>query len=173
METKVIEALNEQINFELYSAFLYLSLSLVMEENYYKGYAAWLAQHYEEELDHAKTFINYMHKRGVKPTLHQIDMAEVNQTEPLQVAKAVLEHEQKVSQRIYNIHDLAKQANDYATEIFMHEFIAEQTEEEDVTREIVDRFTLAGDNVSAKMGVDRELGCKTKALRSPLPKMQK
>ena len=103
-----------------------------------------------------------MHKRGVKPTLHQIEIADAKQTEPLQVAKAVLEHEQKVSQRIYKIHDLAKQADDYATEIFMHQFIAEQTEEEDITREIVDQFTLAHDNISARMIIDRELGCKEK-----------
>lgn len=160
MDQKIIEALNEQINFELYSAYLYLGLSLSMEEHNYKGYAVWLSEHHEEEISHAKEFIDYMHKRGVKPSLHQIDMADANQTEPLEVAKAVLEHEQKVSQRIYRIHDLAKQANDYATEIFMHQFIAEQTEEEDVTREIVDQFTLAGDNISARMIIDRELGAR-------------
>lgn len=162
MDKKIIEALNEQINFELYSAYLYLGLSLVMEEQNYKGYAAWLSDHHEEELSHAKAFIDFMHKRGVKPTLHQIEIADAKQTKPLQVAKAVLEHEQKVSQRIYKIHDLAKQANDYATEIFMHQFIAEQTEEEDITREIVDQFTLAHDNISARMIIDRELGCKEK-----------
>lgn len=153
-----MEALNEQINFELYSGYLYLGLSLAMEDKNYKGYSKWLAEHYEEELSHAKDFIDFMHKRGVKPTLHQIEMADANYTEPLEVAKAVLEHEQKVSQRIYKIHDLAKQADDYATEIFMHQFIAEQTEEEDLTREIVDQFTLAGDNISARMIIDRELG---------------
>lgn len=158
MEPKVMEALNEQINFELYSGYLYLGLSLAMEDKNYKGYSKWLAEHYEEELSHAKDFIDFMHKRGVKPTLHQIEMADANYTEPLEVAKAVLEHEQKVSQRIYKIHDLAKQADDYATEIFMHQFIAEQTEEEDLTREIVDQFTLAGDNISARMIIDRELG---------------
>lgn len=158
MEPKVMEALNEQINFELYSGYLYLGLSLAMEDKNYKGYSKWLAEHYEEELSHAKDFIDFMHKRGVKPTLHQIEMADANYTEPLEVAKAVLEHEQKVSQRIYKIHDLAKQADDYATEIFMHQFIAEQTEEEDTTREIVDQFTLAGDNISARMIIDRELG---------------
>ena len=158
MEPKVMEALNEQINFELYSGYLYLGLSLAMEDKNYKGYSKWLAEHYEEELSHAKDFIDFMHKRGVKPTLHQIEMADANYAEPLEVAKAVLEHEQKVSQRIYKIHDLAKQADDYATEIFMHQFIAEQTEEEDLTREIVDQFTLAGDNISARMIIDRELG---------------
>ena len=162
MDKRIIEALNEQINFELYSAYLYLGLSLAMEEQNYKGYAAWLSDHHEEELSHAKAFIDFMHKRGVKPTLHQIEIADAKQTEPLQVAKAVLEHEQKVSQRIYKIHDLAKQADDYATEIFMHQFIAEQTEEEDITREIVDQFTLAHDSISARMTIDRELGCKEK-----------
>lgn len=158
MDQKILEALNDQINFELYSAYLYLGLSLAMEDKNYKGYSLWLAKHHEEELAHAKAFIDFMHKRGVKPTLHDIEMAEVNQCEPLEVAQAVLEHEQKVSQKIYEIHDLAKQADDYATEIFMHQFIAEQTEEEDITREIVDQFTLARDNISAKMMIDRELG---------------
>lgn len=160
MDKKVVEALNEQINFELYSAYLYLGLSLAMEEQNYKGYSAWLSEHHEEEIAHAKDFISYMHKRGVKPTLHNIEMAEANQTDPLDVAKAVLEHEQKVSQRIYKIHDLAKQADDYATEIFMHQYIVEQTEEENLTREIVDQFTLACDNISARMIIDRELGSK-------------
>ena len=158
MNQNIIDALNEQINFELYSAYLYLGLSLAMEDNNYKGYSKWLSKHHEEELAHAKDFIDYMHKRGVKPTLHQIEMAEVSQSEPLEVAEVVLEHEQKVSKRIYKIHDLAKQADDYATEIFMHHYIAEQTEEENLTREIVDQFTLAGDNISAKMIIDRSLG---------------
>ena len=159
MDKKVLTALNEQINFELYSGYLYLSLSLAMEEKNYKGYAKWLATHYQEELDHAKAFIDYMHKRGVRPTLHNIEMTEVTVKEPLEVAKLVLEHEQKVSQRIYNIHDVAKQAHDYSTEIFMHQFIEEQTEEEDITREIVDQFTLAGKEIAARMVIDRELGC--------------
>lgn len=157
-DPKVIEALNDQLNFELYSGYLYLGLSLAMEDCNYKGYSAWLAAYHEEELDHAKQFISYMHKRGVKPTLRTIEMAEVHEKEPIEVAQAVLSHEQKVSERIYRIYDLAKQADDYATEIFMHQFIAEQTEEEDITREIVDQFTLAGDNISAKMIIDRELG---------------
>lgn len=155
-----MDALNEQINFELYSAYLYLGLSLAMEDMNYKGYSVWLVDHHDEELSHAKAFIDFMHKRGVKPTLHNIEMVEVSQTKPLEVAKVVLEHEQKVSQRIYKIHDVAKQADDYATEIFMHQFIEEQTEEEDVTREIVDQFTLAGENISAQMIIDRELGGK-------------
>ena len=59
--------------------------------------------------------------------------------------------------RIYKIHDISKKADDYATEIFMHQFISEQIEEEDITKEIFDSFTLAGDSVAAKLAVDRSL----------------
>lgn len=157
MEQSVIDAMNDQINFEFHSAFIYLNLSLVMEDKNYKGYSEWLARHYQEEIDHAKQFIDFLHMRGVKPTLKNIEMAEVNVTEPLDVAKLVLEHERKVSASIYKIHDVAKKAYDYATEIFMHEFIKEQIDEEHVTREIVDKFTLAGDSLAARVTIDREL----------------
>lgn len=160
MEKKVIEALNEQINFELYSAYIYLNLSLLLEEKNYKGYSAFLAKHYEEELDHAKQFIDYMHKRGVKPTLKDIHMEEFSDMEPVEVAKIVLEHEMQVTKRIFDIHDVSKNEDDYATEIFMHQFIEEQIEEEDLAREIVDNFTLACDNLAARMIVDKELSSK-------------
>lgn len=160
MEKKVIEALNEQINFELYSAYIYLNLSLLMEEKNYKGYSAFLAKHYEEELEHAKQFIDYMHKRGVKPTLKDIRMEEFSDMEPVEVAKIVLEHEMQVTKRIFDIHDVSKNEDDYATEIFMHQFIEEQIEEEDLAREIVDNFTLACDNLAARMIVDKELSSK-------------
>lgn len=161
MDQKVIDALNEQINLEHYSGYLYLGLSFAMEESNYKGYAKWLARHHKEELEHAKEFIDFMHMRGVKPTLKSIEIAEVDAKEPLEVAKLVLEHEKKVTQSIYNIHDVAKQANDYATEVFMHKFIEEQTEEEALALDVIDQFTLAGDDIAARIIIDREL-CKQK-----------
>ena len=80
--------------------------------------------------------------------------------EPLEVAKIILEHEKKVTERIYKIHDVAKKNNDYASEIFMHQFINEQIEEEELALDIVDSFTLANDNIAAKITIDRELGNK-------------
>ena len=68
--------------------------------------------------------------------------------------------EKKVTERIYKIHDVAKKSDDYATEIFMHQFINEQIEEEELALDIVDNFTLAGDNIAAKITIDRELGSK-------------
>lgn len=157
MNEKVVETLSEHINFELYSGYIYLELALIMEKQNYKGYSTWLMRHYEEELAHAKDFIEFMFKRGATPMLKDIKMEKFSVKEPIEVAKIALEHEQKVTKLIYKIHDIAKKTDDYATEIFMHKYINEQIEEENMTREIVDSFTLAGENIAAKMSVDRDL----------------
>ncbi len=160
MKKEVLNALNEQINFELYSGYIYLNLSIAMERENYKGYAKWLANHYKEELAHADQFIEFIQKRDAKPELMTIEMKNFDVKEPLEVAKIILDHENKVTERIYKIHDVAKKSDDYATEIFMHQFINEQIEEEELALDIVDNFTLAGDNIAAKITIDRELGSK-------------
>lgn len=156
MDKQVMVEMNEQINFELYSGYIYLELGLIMEKQNYKGFSSWLMEHYKEELEHASDFIDFMIKRGVTPTLHDIKMEKFDVTEPVDVAKIIYEHEQKVTKRVFDLHDVAKKANDYATEIFMHSYICEQIEEEDTTQDILDSFTLAGDNVAAKLIIDRE-----------------
>lgn len=160
MKKEVLNALNEQINFELYSGYIYLNLSIAMERENYKGYAKWLANHYKEELAHADQFIEFIQKRDAKPELMPIEMKNFDVKEPLEVAKIILDHEKKVTERIYKIHDVAKKSDDYATEIFMHQFINEQIEEEELALDIVDNFTLAKDNIAAKIIIDRELGSK-------------
>lgn len=156
MDKNVIEAMNEQINLEMYSGYLYLNLSIQMERLNYKGYSQWLADHYFEELSHAQDFIKYLQKRNVSASLLDIKVHNVSYKEPLDVAKAVLEHEKKVTQSIYKLHDLAKKYSDYATEIFLHGYISEQIEEEDIALGIIDKFTFAGDSTAAKYAVDRE-----------------
>lgn len=156
MKKEVIKAMNDQINLEMYSGYLYLSLSIQMEKVNYKGYSEWLLKHYEEELSHAKDFIKFLQKRNVSADLYDIKAEKVNYEDPLEVAKVVLEHEKKVTQSIYNLHDIAKKHDDYATEIFMHEYISEQIEEEDLAQTIIDKFTFAGDSTAAKYSVDRE-----------------
>lgn len=160
MNQEVLDALNEQINFELYSGYIYLNLSILMERENYKGYAMWLSNHYKEELQHAEQFIEFIQKRDATPKLMDIEMKAFDVKEPLEVAKIILEHEKKVTERIYKIHDVAKKNNDYASEIFMHQFINEQIEEEELALDIVDSFTLANDNIAAKITIDRELGNK-------------
>lgn len=158
MKKEMYSALNEHINFEIESAYIYLQLSLIMEDKNYKGYAAWLRDHFHEELKHGDAFIKFMQERGQKPVLNDIKCHDYDITEPLQVAQLVYEHEQKVSQRIYKLTDTSRETGEYAVEIFLHSFVKEQTEEEDITRDILEKFTMAGNDMAAKLFLDRELG---------------
>lgn len=89
MKQEVLDALNEQINYELYSAYIYLNLSIAMERENYKGYAKWLANHYKEELEHADQFIEFIQKRDARPVLKTIEMKDLEVKEPLEVAKII------------------------------------------------------------------------------------
>lgn len=153
----VLTALREQINKEFASAYLYLSMSLKMESANYKGFSNWLFKQYQEELEHAHTFIRYIQKRGAEVRLNDIQAAEIATDVPLAVAEAVLAHEQMISRSINNLTELSRKENDYATEIFLHDFINEQIEEEDTAQDIVSKFTFAGDSAAARYSVDQEL----------------
>lgn len=157
MNQELIQAMNDQINLEMYSGYLYLTLSIQMEKMNYKGYSKWLESHYEEEFSHAKDFIHFMQKRNISATLENIKAEQCDVTEPIEIAKLVLDHEKKVTAQINALHDIAKSNNDYATEIFMHQYIQEQIEEEYIAQDIIDKFNFAGDSIAAKYSVDREL----------------
>lgn len=158
MDKNVLDAMNEHINYEFYSGYIYLELAIQMERKNYKGFARWLEKHYEEELEHAKDFILFMIKRGQSPKLLDIKMEDFDSiSTPLEVAKKIYEHEKTVTKSIYSLHDMAKKADDYATEIFMHKYIEEQIEEEDLTQNIVDMFTLAEDDIAARVQMDKTL----------------
>ncbi len=157
---KLVKALNEHINLEMYSGYLYLSMSIQANRQNYKGYASWLFKQYQEELEHSHDFMHFMQQRDMDIVLKPIAVEPVTETDPLNIAKAVLEHERNVTKSIYKLHDLAKQESDYATEIFMHKYINEQIEEEDTAQDIIDKFTFVGDSTSAKYSIDRELGAR-------------
>lgn len=159
MDKKVIKEMNQHINLEFYSGYLYMALSIQMEKMNYKGYSKWLKDHFHEEICHAQDFIEFMQKRDVSAELLDIKSESFDLTDPLEVAKLVLEHERKVTASIYKLHDIVKEYKDYATEIFLHKYIDEQIEEEDLAQTIIDKFTFAGDSTSAKYAVDREFLC--------------
>ena len=138
---KLVKALNEHINLEMYSGYLYLAMSIKTHEENYKGYSSWLFKQYQEEFEHSHDFIHFMQQRDMSVELKPV------QVEPINVTKS-----------IYKLHDLAKQENDYATEIFMHKYINEQIQEEDTAQDIIDKFTFAGESTSAKYSIDKELG---------------
>lgn len=156
MDKIVLQEMNKHTNLEFYSGYLYMALSIQMEKMNYKGYSKWLKDHFFEEINHAQDFIEFLQKRDQSAELLDIEAEKFDLTEPLDVAKLVLEHEKKITENIYKLHDITKEYKDYATEIFLHKYIDEQIEEEDLAQTIIDKFTFAGTSTAAKYAVDRE-----------------
>lgn len=158
MNTKVAAALNEQVIFEFNAASTYLALSLAMADANYNGFASWLRTQYQEELTHALKIVDYLQDNDEKVTLGDVKFPASNLTAPLEVAKAVLAHEQMISGRIHDLYALALEEKDYATVSFLNWFVEEQVEEEANARDLVNQFTFAGDNPSGLLFLDSKLG---------------
>ena len=160
MNKKVYKVFNEQVQAELYSAYMYLAMSLHLEDENFKGMAHWMRLQYEEEREHAFRLMKFMQERGVKPELLQIDMPPAGYGTPLEVFTKALEHEQYVTSRIHSMYEVAVKEKDYAAMTHLHWFIDEQVEEEDQTREIVDKLTMVGDNMNGLFVIDSQLGAR-------------
>lgn len=157
LSKNVLDAMNKQIEMELESAYLYLAMSIRMDEENFKGFAQWLKAQYHEELKHAEEFMGFIQSRGFQPTLQDIKVAKYDKTEPLDAARDAYEHECLVSASIDKIYYLAKEEKDAASEAFLRHFVEEQVEEEESAQELVDKFIFAGDSPSAKYMVDCNL----------------
>lgn len=168
LNNKVQDAINAQINAELWSAYLYLSMSQHFEAEGMPGVANWFKIQFQEEQDHATIFMNYVNQRGGRVELKAIDAVPTSWASPLDAFKATLEHEQKVTSLINAIYTLAEEEKDYATRDRLNWFVSEQVEEEDSCRTLIDKFTLIGDNGMGLYMLDQELGARTYAAPSPL-----
>ena len=158
MNKKVYKVFNEQVQAELYSAYMYLAMSVHLEDENFKGMAHWMRLQYEEEREHAFRLMKFMQERGVKPELLQIDMPPAEYGTPLEVFSKALEHEKYVTSRIYEMYEVAMKEKDYAAMSHLLWFIDEQVEEEDQTREIVDKLMMVGDNMNGLFVIDSQLG---------------
>ena len=158
MNKKVYKAFNEQVQAELYSAYMYLAMSVHLEDENFKGMAHWMRLQYEEEREHAFRLMKFMQERGVKPELLQIDMPPAEFGTPLEVFTKALEHEKYVTSRIPEMFEVAMKEKDYAAMSHLLWFIDEQVEEEDQTREIVDKLMMVGDNMNGLFVIDGQLG---------------
>jgi ferritin len=138
------DALNEQINKEYYSAYLYLSMSAYFESVNMPGSAKWMRTQYDEERAHALKFLDYVNDRGGRVTLKAIDQPLAEFASPLAVWEMVLEHEKKVTGLIYKLYEQAVKENDYATQSLLKWYIDEQVEEEKNATLMVERFKQAG-----------------------------
>lgn len=152
------DAINEQINKELYSGYIYLSMSTYFEELSLPGFARWLRLQALEEQEHAMKLFDYLHERGGSVQLKAIDQPPAKWNSKLEIFQEVLEHEKKVTGLIHKLYELALKENDYATQIMLQWFITEQVEEEANASLIVDQLKMIDDHDTAVLVLDKNLG---------------
>lgn len=162
------KALNEQINAEFWSAYLYLAMSCDAEAAGKAGIANWFKVQFQEEQAHAQIFMNYVHARGGRVTLMPIAEVPAKWECPLCAFKDTLEHERKVTAMINNLYALAESEHDYATREMLNWFISEQVEEEENAQTLIDKFSLIGNDGMGIYMLDQELAARTYAVPAPL-----
>ena len=168
LNKKVEEALNAQINAEMWSAYLYLSMSAWCAADGKPGMANWYEVQFQEEQDHAKILFNYVISRAGKVELKAIDEVPTQWNKLLDVLENTLAHEQKVTSLINNLYAIAEEEKDYATASMLKWFIDEQVEEEETAQGIIDNLKMIKDNGYGLYMLDEELGARTYSQASPL-----
>jgi ferritin len=155
---KLEDALNEQINKELYSGYLYLSMSAYCESESLPGFAGWMRAQAQEELEHAMRLFDHVIATGGRVVLKAIEMPAPVWKSPLEMFEEVLEHEHKMTGMIHRLYELAVQEQEYATQMELQWFITEQVEEEDSAGQVVEQLTRVGGQPMGLLLMDRQLG---------------
>jgi ferritin len=159
MINKVVQdAINDQINKELYSAYLYLSMAAHFEAATLTGFAHWMRYQAQEELGHALKFFDYLNDRSGRVQLKPIAGPQIEWKTPFEVFNQVLEHEQLVTASIHKLYEVALKDNDYASQVMLQWFINEQVEEEKNAAEIIEQLKRIDAHESAMLMLDHELG---------------
>jgi ferritin len=157
---KMETALNEQLNKEMYSAYLYMSMSAHSTHIGLKGFANWFMVQYQEEMMHAMKFYDYINDQGGRVMLMAIDAPPTAFESPLDMFEKTLKHEQFVTKRINDLVDLAIKEKDHATNIFLQWFITEQIEEEANDNDVIAKLKLVGKKGDALLMLDKELSAR-------------
>ena len=165
---KLQDALNAQINAEMWSAYLYLSMSVEAESKGLKGFGNWFFIQFREEQDHARILMNYLLARGGQVLLAPIAEVRTSWGSQLEAFEDTLAHEKKVTAMINNLYDMAVTEQDHATASMLQWFIDEQVEEEESATTIIDSLKLvSGDKMGVFM-LDKELATRTYTQAAPL-----
>ncbi len=157
---KLQDAINDQINAELYSAYIYLAMSAHFQDQNLPGFAKWMRLQYEEETFHALKLFDYLHDRGGQAVLKPIAAPHAEAGSTLQVFEQTLAHEQKVTGLIHNLYKLALEEADYPTQILLQWYISEQVEEEKNAADAVASLRRIGDFGPGLLMLDREMGAR-------------
>ena len=168
LSSNLYNAINEQINAEMWSAYLYLSMSMDCQAKGYNGIANWFYVQFQEEQAHARIFMNYLNSVDAKVELLPIAEVRTSWDSVLDMFKQTLEHEKKVTAMINNIAAIANADKDYAAINRINWFIDEQVEEEESARDMIAAFEAVEGNKYCMYMIDKELAARTYTVPSPL-----
>ena len=161
LDKKVVELLNQQVNKEFYSAYLYLDFSNFYYDEGLDGFGNWYKIQAQEERDHAMLFVQYLQNNGEKVVLETIDKPQIQIESAKSVLEEGLKHEQYVTSLINAIYDAAYSVKDFRTMQFLDWFVKEQGEEETNADNLVKKYELFGDDPKSLYMLDNELGART------------
>ena len=168
LSTRLHEAINAQINAELWSAYLYLAMSLDAESKGYKGVANWFYVQFQEEQAHARIFMNYLNSRDAKVELLPVEAVPSSWDSVLDMFKQTLEHEKKVTSLINNLAAIANEDRDFASVNRVNWFIDEQIEEEESARDMIFTVEAVENDKYGMYMLDKELATRVYNVPSPL-----
>lgn len=151
------DIINEQINAELYSAYLYRSMSADLESKGLPGFANWMKVQAQEEDFHAMKFFDYLNERGGRVILKDIKAPKTQWASPLEIFQEAYNHEILVTSLINKMMDVAIEEKDYASQQMLQWFVEEQVEEEASAEEIVNKLKLIGDGGSGLFHMDKDM----------------
>ncbi|HKL38820.1 MAG TPA: ferritin [Bacteroidales bacterium] len=160
LSQKMEKELNNQVNAEMYSAYLYLAMSAYFEDQNLSGFANWMYVQAQEEMTHAMKIYRFIFSRGGKVDLKAIEEPPKEWDDAVKVAEEVYEHEQKVTGMIHNLVNLAREEKDYGTDQMLQWFVSEQVEEEDNADELLQQLKLIGGKGQGLLMLDRELAAR-------------
>jgi len=166
---KMEQALNDQINAELYSAYLYWSMSAYCQSLDLVGMANWFKVQAQEELFHASKFFNYICDRGARAGLQPVKGPPPEWDSPLGAFSEAHKHELHVTKLIHDLVSVAQSENDRATENFLQWFVTEQVEEEAAASQIVGQLKLAGTTGPGLFMIDQQLATRTFVMPTAAP----
>lgn len=157
LDPKLEKALNDQINAELFSAYLYLAMVAYFQDKNLAGFANWMTVQNQEETFHAMKFFRFVGERGGRVTLGAIDKPQFEWESPLAAMEAAQKHEAYITGRINDLMNLAIKEKDHATVNFLNWFVAEQVEEEDSVNAVVQRLRMVGSDGGGLFMMDRDM----------------
>jgi len=167
VKTKVEESINQQIQAEFFSFYLYLSMSSYFKNLHLDGFAHWFYIQAQEELIHALKLVNFLNERGGRVRLLPLDGPQVDWPSPADAVAAALEHEQYISSRINDLLDLATKEKDHATAVLMHWYVNEQVEEEATAETLLHQVKTLAKSPEGLIMLDRELATRPAPVAGP------